>query len=302
FVFDLRHRMVDWSRRRALSRKRGTVPFDSIRAVVAQTPIGDHGIPSRRIALLTHEGELPLSVAYSPDNGNECLRIAAELNRAIGRPTDDPLSHSLRGAVEAGRSLEAIRLLRQERPMSLGAAYGEIEKLKTGPASTSTTATSPRPAPLLPRPPLRIVERSTINRPSESVWPYVILSEYFRRWNKKIVSMDAPDEFKVGQSFTTRYRMGSKEIQCLTTVAVVEENRLLEMRHANCMGESIGPDLEVVETITLQEKRGRTHVRKVVTVRNHSLPWLLIPIIWFVSRFGSPTEPNALKALCEGDG
>src|SRR5581483_1031621 len=62
FVFDRTRRVVRWQRRRAFSKKSGETPFAEIQAVVAQRPIGDDGVPSRRVALLTPGQELPLSL------------------------------------------------------------------------------------------------------------------------------------------------------------------------------------------------------------------------------------------------
>ena len=66
FVFNSRRRMVEWTRRRALSRRSGNIPFGEVQAVVAQSTMGESGaasIPSRRIVILTKGKELPLSVS-----------------------------------------------------------------------------------------------------------------------------------------------------------------------------------------------------------------------------------------------
>jgi hypothetical protein len=95
--------------------------------------------------------------------------------------------------------------------------------------------------------------------------------------------------------------MSGKKIQCVSTVIAIEEGRLLEIRHSDCMGEKIHRDLEVTERITLEEAKGRTIVKKEVVIKNHGIPWLLMPLIWFVTRFGKPTGPDPLKMMCEGN-
>jgi uncharacterized protein YndB with AHSA1/START domain len=149
---------------------------------------------------------------------------------------------------------------------------------------------------------MRIVERSEIDRPAVTVWPFVIRPEHFQKWNTKIIAMDARDEFRLGQPFTTRYRMGAKDTQCVSTPTAIEPGRLLELQHANCVGSGIRPGLEVRERITLVETDGRTRVTKEVLVEHHDIPWWLIPIIWLVTRFGKSTEPDRLKVMCEGAG
>jgi hypothetical protein len=146
---------------------------------------------------------------------------------------------------------------------------------------------------------MRILERSEIDRPVVNVWPYIIFPEHFQKWNKRIISLEAKGEFRLGQLFTTRYQMGAKQIQCVSAATAIQEGRLLELRHSNCIGNGINPELEVCERITLQEVKGRTIVTKEVVIKNHDLPWIMIPIIWFVTHFGKSTEPDTLKLMCE---
>ncbi len=148
---------------------------------------------------------------------------------------------------------------------------------------------------------MRIVEKSKIDRPADKVWPFIIRPEYFMKWNTKIIAMDAQGEFRVGQTFITHYRMNSKEIQCSSMATAIEEGRRLELRHSNCVGKGNNPELEVHEKITLQAENGHTIVLKEVVITNHDIPCILIPIIWFVTRFGKTTEPDLLKLMCESD-
>jgi len=148
---------------------------------------------------------------------------------------------------------------------------------------------------------MRIIERTEIDRPATKVWSHVIKPEDFQKWNKNIVSMEARGEFRLGQPFTTHYRLRKKQSQCLSVVTNIIEERLLELRHSNCVGASGSSEMEAVERITLKEHKGKTIVTKEVTIKNHGVPWILIPIIWFVTRFGHRTEPDPLKLMCESD-
>jgi hypothetical protein len=148
---------------------------------------------------------------------------------------------------------------------------------------------------------MRIVERSEIDRPVMKVWSHVIKPEDFQKWNKNIVSLEARGEFRVGQPFATHYKLGKKQSQCLSVVTNMIEGELLELRHSNCVGKDSCPDLEAVERITLKERNDKTMVIKEVTIKNHGVPWILVPIIWFVTRFGYSTGPDPLKLMCESD-
>ena len=148
---------------------------------------------------------------------------------------------------------------------------------------------------------MRIVERTEIERSTMKVWSYVIKPECFQRWNKNIVSMEARGEFRLGQLFTTHYRLGKKQTQCISAVTSITEGSLLELRHSNCVGSNIDPEMEVIERILLKERNGKTIVIKEISIKNHGIPLLLLPIIWFVTRFGRPTEPDSLKTMCESD-
>lgn len=143
-------------------------------------------------------------------------------------------------------------------------------------------------------------DRSVIDRPASAVWPFVATAEYFRQWNDKIVDIETAGEFHLGQAFHTRYRMSGKEMTCWSKVSALEPERLLELHHGNCEGRGARRELEVIERIILEEKADRTIVRKEITVSNHGVPWLLRPLIWFITRFGKPAGKDRLKELCEG--
>jgi uncharacterized protein YndB with AHSA1/START domain len=148
---------------------------------------------------------------------------------------------------------------------------------------------------------MRIYQRTTIERPAAEVWPHVIRPEAFKRWNTKIDSMDATGEFRLGQPFTTQYRWRGKAIQCASVATEIEPGRVLELRHTVPVGVGLRPDMEIRERVTVRPRGRRTVVSKVVSITNHGIPWFFLPLIWFVTRFGSPTEPDPLKRLCEGE-
>jgi len=149
---------------------------------------------------------------------------------------------------------------------------------------------------------MKIRERYAVNRPVAAVWPYIVRPELFAKWNTKIDSMDATGEFRAGQPFTARYLWNNKSIQCVTVATEIQEGRLLELRHSNLMGAGIRPDMEIHERITLRGVGGRSAVTKIVTITNHGMPWLFVPLVWFIANFGARAGPDPLKTLCESNG
>ena len=149
---------------------------------------------------------------------------------------------------------------------------------------------------------MKIRERYAVDRPPAAVWPYIIRPESFAQWNTKISSMDATGEFRLGQPFTTHYRWNNKAIQCATIATDIQPGRLLELRHTNLMGTGIRPDMEIHERITLRGTDRGSAVTKIVTIKNHGMPWVFIPLVWFIANFGARVGPDPLKTLCERGG
>jgi hypothetical protein len=148
---------------------------------------------------------------------------------------------------------------------------------------------------------MHIVEKSIIDRPAAIVWPFIITPEYFQIWNTKIISLDVKGQFLLNQPFMTRYKMSGKEMQCISTVTAIEHEHSLEILHTNCIGKESDAELIVHERITLKESNRQTIVIKDVEMKHHQVPWILIPLIWFVTRYGKTVEPDKLKLLCEAN-
>lgn len=146
---------------------------------------------------------------------------------------------------------------------------------------------------------MKIVERSLINAAPEKVWSFIVTPELFCKWNDKIVSMEARGTFVAGQQFSTCYRLTGRSAQCLSVVTELQPPRLLELRHTVVLSASGGAGVNAAERITLEEKNGGTLVTKTVTIGNRGVPFWLLPIIWFVTRFGKPSGEDKLKKLCE---
>jgi uncharacterized protein YndB with AHSA1/START domain len=146
---------------------------------------------------------------------------------------------------------------------------------------------------------MHIRERTRINRPAAEVWPYIITPEAFQRWNEKVASMEARGRFELGQRFVTHYTWKNKQIQCQSVAVRIEEGRLLELRHSGPIGAGVNHDLEVVERVALGDRGVRSVVTKDVYFKHHDLPWFLVPLVWFITRFGKRVGKDRLREMCE---
>ncbi len=130
FVFDRARREVIWRRHSLFSRMKGSIPFAAVESVIADTLIGSDDDITRRIALRTKSGLVPMTRAYTGDPGGELIRMAADLNAVLGRASGDEVMSSVLELINSDRETEAVRLIRAERKMSLAQAREEVSRLK----------------------------------------------------------------------------------------------------------------------------------------------------------------------------
>ncbi|MBI1848956.1 MAG: hypothetical protein HYR85_01290 [Planctomycetes bacterium] len=132
FTFDPNARTITWRRRWAWWSREGALAFESVKEVAVQVPIGDDGVPSRRISLqLVNRPELPLTAGYSPDGDEAIVKIARRIREALGMAGDDSPSAAAAALAKAGRPIDAIRLLRQEHGLSLTEAKRRVDEFKS---------------------------------------------------------------------------------------------------------------------------------------------------------------------------
>jgi hypothetical protein len=128
FEFAPATRTVTWQRRWALRRRQGALAFGDIGAVLAERPIGDDGTPSRRIVLKATGGDVPITVGYQADPDGEVVAIADRIRGLLGQRVDPPVD-DVRQLAEAGRLIDAIRVLREREGLSLTEAKQRLEEL-----------------------------------------------------------------------------------------------------------------------------------------------------------------------------
>jgi len=121
---------IVWSRRWGFRRRSGSLSFEDVKSIVAERPLGDDGIPSRRIVLHTRDGRtIPVTVGYSQDGGGDMLRIAEQIGLMVGSGGGKP-SDALQSLIDAGQIIDAVKLLRETRGLTITEAKAEIEAMK----------------------------------------------------------------------------------------------------------------------------------------------------------------------------
>jgi hypothetical protein len=131
FHFSPDSRTLTWRRRWAWQERSGSVSFGSIQSVLVERPIGDHGTPSRRIVLKTTSGEeIPITVGYRPDGDGKVLQIASRIRALLGHDTGPTHLHNVKALIAAGKTIDAIRVLREEEGLSLVDAKRRIEEMR----------------------------------------------------------------------------------------------------------------------------------------------------------------------------
>ncbi len=129
FAFDSRTRLLTWRRKRSLSKKQGTLPFGRIEQVILESAIGNTKYsPKHRVMLRTGEGELPLSIDYEHNEINQTL--AERIRSRLGLSPESLVIDSVQSLVERGLTIDAIRLLREKRGLSLTEAKSLIAQMK----------------------------------------------------------------------------------------------------------------------------------------------------------------------------
>jgi hypothetical protein len=130
FEFNTTTQIVLWKRKRIWSQRSGGILFSSIRDIGVQGMVGDCNRPlSRRVVIFTDSEQIPIRIAYMPDNNSECLKIAEQLKQFIGKPTTDMVTDNVRELALSGQKMDAIRLVRKERGISLEEAIRLVDNI-----------------------------------------------------------------------------------------------------------------------------------------------------------------------------
>jgi hypothetical protein len=135
FEFNRATRIVTWRRRWGFRERSGTIPCDSIQAVVTERPPADSGTPNRRLTLMTTgDGAVPLTIGYRPDSDKSIESVAGRIRTWLGHDAGDAHDRHVALLLAAGKIVEAIRVLRQEEGLSLVDARRRVDELRNRPS------------------------------------------------------------------------------------------------------------------------------------------------------------------------
>lgn len=131
FEFSRPTHIVTWRRRWALRERSGSIPFSEIQSVQVERPIGDTGTPSRRVTLKTKDGSVvPLTVGYRPDADDAIVKIADRIRALLGHDAEATAQQDLDDLIAAGKTIDAIRILRERDGLSLTDAKQRVDELR----------------------------------------------------------------------------------------------------------------------------------------------------------------------------
>jgi hypothetical protein len=131
FRVDPKSRLIEWQQRWAFRQRAGVTPFADVRHVSAERPIGDNGVPSRRVVLHLADGSLlPVTVGYRTDGDEKILQAAERLRRALGQDPSPTAAESARVLLEQGRGVEAVKILVEQEGLSLADAKARLDQIR----------------------------------------------------------------------------------------------------------------------------------------------------------------------------
>ena len=133
FRVDPRSRLIEWEQRWGFRRRAGITTFADIKHVSAERPIGDSGVPSRRVCLHLADGSLlPVTVGYRTDADQKITKAAEALRTVLGQDAVPSPAESARVMIEQGRTVEAIKILVEREGLSLADAKHRVDQIRRG--------------------------------------------------------------------------------------------------------------------------------------------------------------------------
>lgn len=130
-VFDRKTGKVTWQRLYGFTLRKGSVSFEEISGVIEQSILSDGIAASQRLALVTKDRTIPLSMLYSKTliSENKYAKLATRIQAFINAPASDCLSQSVCHAIQSGNLIQAAQLLRDQKQITLAEAHAQVHKL-----------------------------------------------------------------------------------------------------------------------------------------------------------------------------
>ena len=133
FRLDPVSRLIEWEQRWGFRRRAGVTPFADVTHVSVERPIGDTGVPSRRLVLHLADGTLlPVTVGYKPDVDEAIAKAGEMVRRVLGQNPAPSPAESARVLVQQGRSVEAVKILVEREGLSLTEAKTRVDQIRNG--------------------------------------------------------------------------------------------------------------------------------------------------------------------------
>ncbi len=129
FNFNKISQQLIWYRKRFFKKKEGIVSFHNIKNVILQNAMSSSSTPNTRVTLITHSEKIPLTVYYS-GNSDSNRKVAEKIRGFLEYSETDLLMDSLKEMIKSGQDIEAIKLLKAEKGISLKEAKEELRNVK----------------------------------------------------------------------------------------------------------------------------------------------------------------------------
>lgn len=128
FKFDVGRKELRWRKGRYFRYRSGRLHFSEIEAIILGSPVGDEGVPSIRIELITKKEKLSVTDSYKSYRDNFAENLTSELTKLVGlkvNATPEELAVKLN---ELGRVFEAVKVLTKESGMTVTEAKKYLDK------------------------------------------------------------------------------------------------------------------------------------------------------------------------------
>lgn len=129
FKFHKISKQLIWSRKRLFKREEGLTSFQNIKSVVLENSMNGDSSPNVRVVVVTEQGKIPLTNAYI-GNDSLCIRVAKRIRQILKYPDRDLVIDSINEMIRNGQEIEAIKMLRKEKEISLAEAKEQIDDIK----------------------------------------------------------------------------------------------------------------------------------------------------------------------------
>lgn len=128
FRFDAGRKELLWKKARYFRYRSGRIHFSDIKAIIIGSPVGDEGLPSRRIELIMKQETLPITTSYKSYKDEFILTLTSELKELVGLRLHATPEERAKELQELGRIVEAVKVLTKESGMSVTEAKQYLRK------------------------------------------------------------------------------------------------------------------------------------------------------------------------------